>query len=50
MLQKEIWKNKTDICHKNKVSVQEEDMLDIKFVRENPVIVKQTIRNILHDS
>ena len=35
---------------KNKVSVQEEDMLDIKFVRENPEIVKQNIRNKFQDS
>ena len=32
------------------VSVQEEDMLDIKFVRENPEIVKQNIRNKFQDS
>ena len=50
MPQKEIWKNKTDTCCKNKVSVQEEDMLDIKFVRENPEIVKQNIRNKFQDS
>ena len=50
MLQKEIWKNKTDICYEKKVSVQEEDMLDIKFVRENPEIVKQNIRNKFQDS
>ena len=42
--------NKADTCHKNKVSVQEEDMLDIKFVRENPEIVKQNIRNKFQDS
>ena len=50
LLQKEIWKNKTDICYEKKVSVQEEDMLDIKFVRENPEIVKQNIRNKFQDS
>ena len=63
MPQKEIWKNKADtyckkrygkikqiLAIKNKVSVQEEDILDIKFVRENPEIVKQNIRNKFQDS
>ena len=29
---------------------QEEEMLDLKFVRENPEIVKQNIKNKFQDS